>query len=211
MRNKMKGMATPSPAQVEQLLSRVSQGDRSATDELLAMYRPRLKRMISVYLDRRILPRVDESDIVQETLLLAAERLMRFAEERPMALYPWLRQQAWQQVITQHRRHLGADLRSVRREWAGWLPDHSSANLADQLVANDTSPSRQAQRRETCETVRAAIGRLMVIDREVLTLRYLEQLTTQETAEVLGLTKRGVKTRQRRALERISELLNDQL
>ena len=46
-------------------------------------------------------------------------------------------------------------------------------------------------------------------DREVLVLRYLEQLSTCETAAVLGLTVDGVKSRQRRALERFTNLLAD--
>ena len=59
------------------------------------------------------------------------------------------------------------------------------------------------------QRVRAALDRLQPSDREVLVLRYLEQLTTAEVAVVVGITQRGVRSRHRRALERLGRLLGD--
>jgi RNA polymerase sigma factor (sigma-70 family) len=63
-------------------------------------------------------------------------------------------------------------------------------------------------RAETREQVRAALIRLPERDREVLVMYHLEQLTAGEIAEVLGLTEEAVRSRQRRALRRITRLLN---
>ena len=57
--------------------------------------------------------------------------------------------------------------------------------------------------------VRAALLRLDEHDREVLALWYLEELSTEEIAAVIGLTESGVRSRHRRALERIAPLLRD--
>jgi RNA polymerase sigma factor (sigma-70 family) len=46
-------------------------------------------------------------------------------------------------------------------------------------------------------------------DREVLVLRYLEELPTAEVAAVLLLSEAAVKMRHRRALDRLSRLLDD--
>ena len=54
-----------------------------------------------------------------------------------------------------------------------------------------------------------ALQRLSPKDREVLVLRYLEQLSTEETAAVLGLRESAVKMRHLRALERMRGLLQD--
>jgi RNA polymerase sigma factor (sigma-70 family) len=45
--------------------------------------------------------------------------------------------------------------------------------------------------------------------REVLALRYLEELPTPEVAAVLEISEAAVKMRHRRALDRLSRLLED--
>ena len=79
--------------------------------------------------------------------------------------------------------------------------------LADRVLARQSSPSDRAVRSELRLRVRAALDRLGERDREILVLRHLEQLSTKETAAVLGLSEGGVKIRHLRALERLRALL----
>ena len=55
--------------------------------------------------------------------------------------------------------------------------------------------------------MRDAIDRLDEKYREVLVLRYLEQLSTAQTAGVLGVPEGTVKSRHARAIERLQGLL----
>ena len=57
--------------------------------------------------------------------------------------------------------------------------------------------------------MRAALAGLGERDREVLVLRYLEQLSTRDVAAVLGISEGAVKVRHLRALERLRRLLGD--
>ena len=205
-------MFSDSKSEPNDLLDRAAQGEVTAIEQLLAKYRSRLKRMVSTRLDQRVMRRVDPSDVVQDALTEAAKKLPVYLADQAIEFYPWLRQIAWEQVIAQHRRHLRAQARSVNREQAyeaRW-PDDSVMALANQLSTGGTSPSGRTMRKEQGTQLRELLNRLKPIDREVLALRYLEQLSTKETAEVLGLTERGVKTRQRRAIERLTVLLKDQ-
>ena len=59
--------------------------------------------------------------------------------------------------------------------------------------------------------MRAALDQLRPRDREVLVLRYLEEMSTSEIAVVLELTEAGVKSRHRRALERLLPLLPNEV
>ena len=148
--------------------------------------------MIAVRLDRRMAARVDASDIVQEALTEAAGRLSDYVSNRPLPFYPWLRHIAWQHLIKSRQRHIGTQRRSVAREQRAALDftEHSAAQLADRLVADDTSPSGRAIRGEERERVRAALALLPPRDHEVLVLRHLELLSPAEIAAVLGLTDR---------------------
>ena len=193
----------------DELLRRTAQGDRQARHALLSRHRHRLKNMVALRLDRRLAARVDASDVVQEVLLEAAQGLDDYLRERPLPFYPWLRQLACDHLIDLHRRHLRAQKRSVKREvpLAPHLSDASAMQLADRMLARQSSPSDRAIRRELRQRLQAALDRLDEQDREVLVLRHLEQLSTRETAAVLGIREGAVKTRHLRALERLRVLL----
>jgi RNA polymerase sigma-70 factor, ECF subfamily len=202
------GTGSPRPTG---LVERARRGDGEARQLLLARHRDRLRRMVAVHLDRRLAARVDPSDVVQEALAEAARKLDDYLREQPLAFYPWLRRLAWERLAKLHQRHIGAERRSVTREEHAPLPEESAVELARRLVAPGTSPSHQVLRQELQVRVQAALAALPWRDREVLVLRYLEQLTTAETAAVLGLTAGAVKLRHLRALERLRGLLEDDL
>ena len=81
-------------ANVTTLLSQAAAGQTDAIQTLLQLHRDRLKRMIAIYFDNRLLRRADPSDVVQETLAEAARRLPIYAAQRPIPFYPWLRRLA---------------------------------------------------------------------------------------------------------------------
>jgi RNA polymerase sigma-70 factor, ECF subfamily len=196
----------------EELLERAGTGDRTAQQELLARHRGRLRQMVALRIDRRMAARVDPSDVVQEALADAALSLSDYLKHRPLPFYPWLRQFAWERLIRLHRQHLQAQRRSVNREQLRIfdIADESEAVLADRLAISGSSPSAGLIAAERRDRVRAALEALEPHDREVLVLRYLEQLTTKEIAAVLGINEAAVKTRHRRALERLRRRLDEQ-
>jgi RNA polymerase sigma-70 factor (ECF subfamily) len=192
------------------LFDRAQRGDQAARQQLLEHYRDYLRRMVAVRLDRRLAARVDPSDVVQETLVEAAGRLDEYLRERPIPFYAWLRQLAAERVIDAHRRHVGAQRRSVTLEQHGTeLPDASADRLVQRLFANDTSPSNQLMRAERHERLKAALATLPSRDREVLVMRHLEQLTIAEIAAMLEIGEPAVKSRLLRALIRMRERLGD--
>lgn len=193
----------------DRLLHLAAAGDVQARQRLLDQHRLRLRRMIAVRLDRRLLARVDPSDIVQETLLLADRRLDDYLRQPPIPFYPWLRQLAWDQLVAANRKHLYASRRSRRREesLAANLSDESVAELAGSLIDDSSDPLAKVVTAERRERVRRAIDQLPATYREILVLRHLEQLSTAETAAVLAIGHSAVKMRHLRALERLKSLL----
>lgn len=196
----------------EQLVHRAQAGDELAVSQLLDHHRQRLRRMVSVRMDNRLTARLDPSDVVQETLMEASRKLPDYLVRRPVSFYPWLRRIAWEKLVHLHVRHIDARKRSVNREARVTmiLPDESVMHLADRLVAKGASPSAQAENKELRQQVRSALKQLPEKDREVLVLRYLEQSSTSEIAEILNITSGAVKTRHFRAVRRLHALLGEQ-
>ncbi|MEX2168645.1 MAG: sigma-70 family RNA polymerase sigma factor [Pirellulales bacterium] len=195
-----------------ELLLRAGEGDREAGADLLEHYRDRLRRMIGLRLDKRVAARVDASDIVQEALNKARARLPQYLASPPMALYPWLRRIAWDRLLKVHRDHIDVAKRSVEREhaWRPRLNDESVADLAHRLVTSTISPSRRVVQAEMQAQMKEALLALKPPDREILVLRYLEQLSVEEIADVLGISQTAVTSRQLRALQRLRRRLGDE-
>jgi RNA polymerase sigma-70 factor (ECF subfamily) len=205
-------MDTADP-EIERLIERASGGDPEARDQLLIRHRERLRKMVAVRMDRRLLGRFDPSDVVQDALADACQELPAYWPERPVPFYPWLRQIAWKRLVDLHRHHLIARKRSVLREQGPeWPPpDESVVQLADRLLGTGTSPSARMLRDELRAQVRQALARLSARDLEVMVMRHLEQLAIAEIAAVLGVTEGAVKVRLVRALRRLHQFLGDVL
>jgi RNA polymerase sigma-70 factor (ECF subfamily) len=194
------------------LLDRTSWGDQEARTELFQRHRDKLRQMIAVRMDAKLQVRTDPSDLVQEVLNEANRHLDEFVRDRPVPFHVWLREIAWKRLVDVKRKHLGTAKRNAFREQPieYELPEESSVALAHRLVARGPSPSAQAQLNELRSQVRAALEALPPNDREILVLRYLEQLSPSAIAEVLGMTKSAVSNRHTRALARLRTLLDDE-
>jgi RNA polymerase sigma-70 factor (ECF subfamily) len=191
-----------------ELLDRIRGGDQAAEGELLRHYRARLRRMVAARIDDRLTPRVDPSDVVQEALVVAHRRLAEYLKQDDSPFYPWLRQIAWDRLVEAHRQHIGADKRSVRKEVSMELSNGSVIHLAEQLTSSESGPSRQLVRQELRDRIRAILSELPELDREILILKHLEELTNSEAAAVLGISVVAVKKRYLRALGRVRKLMD---
>jgi RNA polymerase sigma-70 factor (ECF subfamily) len=191
------------------LLAGARRGDDLAVQELLARYRNRLRQMVSVRMDPRLSARIDASDVVQDAMAAAVQQLPTYLGRGDDAFYPWLRQIAVERLIDAHRRHVGAQRRSIVREEQRnvYLSDASTLLLAERIAAIGTSPSGRAMRGERKQQIRAALDRLEPEEREIVILRHLEQLPHKEIAAVLKITPEAARSRYRRAMERLAGLL----
>jgi RNA polymerase sigma-70 factor (ECF subfamily) len=207
----MSGVLTDDSGDLTDLLQRAADGDRRAAEVLFARYRDRLKRMVHLRLSRRLLGRVDDSDVLQEAFLDASRRLQEYAANPRLSFFLWLRHLTGLKLTEIHRRHLGTQLRDADREVTlhrGGLPEADSVSLAAQLLGTMTTPSQAAIKAETRLHVQEALNNMDPIDREVLALKHFEQLSTSEIAEVLGLSKAGAGSRYLRAIKRLRDILS---
>jgi DNA-directed RNA polymerase specialized sigma24 family protein len=123
------GMADDS-SEMNRLLRQASQGDPGRVGASLEQYRDRLRRLIALRLDPRLAGRINPSDVIQETYLEAAARLVEYLQNPMMQFYLWLRFLAGQKLVTLHQHHLGRQMRDAGREvslYRGRLPEASSA------------------------------------------------------------------------------------
>ena len=133
--------------------------------------------------------------------MVVIRRIDEFVSKRPASFRVWLRSRVIEQLADQHRRHVAAEMRTVRREKS--LNDASSMAIARTLLSD--TPSKVLQRNELANQVRDLIDSLSEMDREILALRHAEGLTNSETAEALGIEPMTARKRYGRALRRLVE------
>jgi RNA polymerase sigma-70 factor (ECF subfamily) len=192
-------------------LCQLRSGREAAVAELFGRYREKLQRMIAFRLDRRIVGKVDGDDILQDAFLETVRRIQDYLDQPSVPFFVWLRQITKQVLIDTHRRYVDAKMRDVNLEVTldrGGTPDTSSSGLIAQLADSLTTPSQCAVRQETISELRHALDQLDEIDREVLLLRHLEELSNHEVAQVLGIDRYAASKRYLRALDRLRGVMS---
>ncbi|MCA9105029.1 MAG: sigma-70 family RNA polymerase sigma factor [Planctomycetales bacterium] len=172
--------------------------------------REQIMSWIRFRMDSRLAGRVDLEDVLQESYMAASTRWKHFPRDGSVDLIVWIRSIVLQTLTDLHRVHIGAQCRDARREIGlptGAQRDHSRPALADQLVADLTSPSLAAARREMSRRIQDALETMSETDQEILMLRHFDMLDNHEVAQVLGITAKNASIRYVRALKRLKPLL----
>jgi RNA polymerase sigma-70 factor (ECF subfamily) len=187
-----------SPADTEaELLARLRAGDEGAYAQFVREQTPALLRVTS-----RLLRSDDEArDAVQDAFVSAFRALPRFRGESRLAT--WIYRIAINAALARLRARAGTDEVSLDE----WLPRF----VEDGHAAEPSEPwptDAVTERREVRERVRAAIDRLPDAYRTVVLLRDIEELTTDEAAQALGISPGAVKVRLHRARQALRTLLD---
>ena len=202
----------PDSTETHELLIRAEGGEHSAVNLLMERHRQSLRQMVQLRMDRVISQRVDASDIVQEVLLEASQRLTDYMKDPRLPFHLWLRQLAKDQLIDTHRRHRVAQRRSADREQSlvqGGDGDRSSLDLVAQLRDHELTPAAATLRKEFQQRFYQALAQLEEDDREIVLMRHIEQLSNSEVAQALGLSQPAAGMRHLRALRRLREILGE--
>jgi RNA polymerase sigma-70 factor (ECF subfamily) len=190
------------------LLNGAKQGDPAAVEQLMDRHRDSLHRMIACRLNRGLAARVDASDIVQEALLTASQRLSDYLQNPRMPFHAWLRHLASDRLNDVYRRQL-ADKRNVAREQHMANDERSSLNPMAQIRDLELTPAAMLLRKEFAERFRAAVDQLPDDAKEMILMRHAEQLTNSQAAELLGLSQPAASMRYLRALRQLKSLLGE--
>ncbi len=165
-------------------------------------FRDYLQLLARLQLDPKLQGKVDPSDVVQQTLIKAHQRLDQFRGQSDAELAGWLRRILANTMADNYRKYQRA--LSLERSLVDLL-DQSSARLEGWLAEQEPSPGEQAARNEQLLRLAEALNRLPTDQRIALELRYLKGCSLAEAALVLERTEAGVAGLLRRGLARLRE------
>ncbi len=177
------------------------------TAEALEPFRRYLEVLARAHLDPRLRGKLDPADLVQQTLLRACAALPEFSGGAPANLAAWLRK-ILANTLADTVKHYHRDRRDVHLERSLEADlDRSASGLAGWLAADQTSPSKAAERNEELLRLADALAALPEPLREVVVLKHCRGLTLQEIATQLGKTVPAVASFLRRGLKELRHRL----
>ena len=184
----------PRGSQEEVALAReLLAGHSEAFDPFVNLFRNKLFRYSFLVCRQR----EDAEEITQEALLRVFQNLHQLKE--PERVRPWVFRIARNACLMKRRKSVFAPDRELSLDElqpvASGQDGHKSIEIADWSAL----PENEVLRAELREKLEEAIASLPDIYKTVLLLRDVEDLTTEETAEVLDIATDAVKTRLHRA------------
>jgi len=175
-------------------LTRLRSGDVEAVAALMARYQHRLYR----YLLRLVRQPATAEDLFQQTWLRVMERIQKYNPQH--SFEGWLFALAHNLAIDFLRRHQPESLDD---------PLPSGDSRVEMIAGSGPGVLEQLLARERAGWMAECVAELPVVFREVLTLRFEEEMRLEEIATVLGLPLGTVKTRLHRALKHLRHAVEE--
>jgi RNA polymerase sigma-70 factor (ECF subfamily) len=190
----------PSPEQCAELVRAAASGDSKSLDQLLMRAQEVARRF-----SRSVCGHTgDAEDAVQEALIRTYRNVGSIRD--PDAFRPWLYRTVRNACLVARRKRAGEPtrLQSLDEPRAG-LNGPIERDARDPGKDPEQLADNAALRRQLRRALRALPGHY----REVVFLRELEGLSTQEVARVTGISEANVKTRLHRARTQLQSLIPD--
>ena len=191
-------MTVSSQANVDELtlVAQAREGDTRAFGELVRRYEGKIFRLAQHITQNR----EDAEDVLQETFMKAYEHLDQFKGDSKF--YTWIVRIAVNQALMKLRRRKTDKSVSLDEQI-----DTGEDTVVREIAAWGEDPEEQFTREELGEILDGAVQSLEPPYRSVFVLRDVEDLSTEETAEALGLSVPAVKSRLLRARLQLREKL----
>ena len=180
------------------IIARARRGDAGAFEQLVETYRDQVYRIAL----RMCGNAADADEAAQEAFLAAWKGLPNFRGDSQFST--WLYQlttHAAIDLMRREKRQIAAEAQDQARHPAEDMTEVSAPDPAP-------GPQQQAERRETQEAVRDAILQLTPEYRQIVVLRFLEDLSYEEIGAALKLPSGTVKSRLNRAKSQLKDILS---
>lgn len=187
------------------LARRLLSGDADAFEQFVEHFRAKVFHYTWLMCGDR----EDAEEVAQDTLLKVFEGFDQLRE--PERVRPWVFRIAKNECLMKRRKSVFAPARELSLDQL--LPEKigEDGDLKLQIADWSRLPDDQAFQSEMKEALERAIAELPENYRSVILLRDMEELSTEETAQILDLSSDTVKTRLHRARLALRQTLDEHL
>ncbi|MDU1412046.1 MAG: sigma-70 family RNA polymerase sigma factor [Clostridium sp.] len=170
------------------LVNNVLKGDIASFESIVEKYQMNVLRFVYGMLKDK----EASEDITQEVFITVYNKLNMYNNK--YSFFNWILQIAKNKTIDYTRKY-----RKVFE---------SDIDEAYDLKSSGMGPEEFAEYRDVKRKIQSYINSLELVDRQILSLRYIEDFTFKDIAEVLGVTETTVKRRYYKVRDRFKEYEN---
>jgi len=172
---------------LSQLITKAKEGNKDAFGQIYNLFYKRIFRYCKFNLGNSRAN--DPQDICQETFLRAWKSLSNFSEKKGGSFQAYLFRIARNLIIDNSRKKKEVPL------------------LEYQEIEDDTDLDEGIDKKNENQKLKAALGKLKEKDRQIIILRYFEEMTTAEVAKTIGTKEGAIRVRIHRILKNLKEII----
>jgi RNA polymerase sigma-70 factor (ECF subfamily) len=196
-----------SDSSIEEMIHSLQSGSEADLVALVETYRDYLLSVARYRLPKDLAVKVAPSDVVQETMLQAAQNILQFRGTTEEELRQWLQTIIMRNVIDAHRHYRRVGKRDLTRE----VPlDQSNADRSptQALTGREESPSARLRQSESALALHAAVSRLSVEYQLVIRQHSFEKKGFDEIGKCLNRSPGAARKLWARAVEKLAKELS---
>lgn len=167
------------------LIKKAKEGNKDAFGQIYNLFYRRIFR----YCKFNLRQEQDAQDICQETFLKAYRSLANFTEKKGGSFQAYLFRIARNLIIDKSRKKKEVPLKEY------------------QEIEDDTDLDEGIDKKSENQKLKTALNRLKEKDRQIIVLRYFEEMTTAEVAKAIGTKEGAIRVRIHRILKNLKDII----
>ncbi|MCF7918075.1 RNA polymerase sigma factor [Candidatus Gracilibacteria bacterium] len=177
--------------QIEKLVDRAKTGDEGSFEKIFEMFFDKIFRYVSFRVAEE-----ESEDIVSDVFLKVVESLHSYHARPKVGFNAWIFRIAHNTLIDFYRR---------KKDFLG-LEDEDSEDFFIQIPDENPLPHEMVNQILTNKRLYEILKKLPPLQREILELKYLEDMSNSEISEITGKNEGNIRVIQLRALREIRKM-----
>lgn len=173
----------------DEIVKKAKKGDEKAFGWLYDQYMPRIYRFVFLKVSRK-----EDAEDLSHQVFLSAWQNIRNYEFRGFPFSSWLYRIAGNAVIDYYRT---------------WKSYQSLETVPEEMVAQSPRLAKEIDQSFDISLIKGAIQKLEPDQQNVVIMKFVDDLSNKEIAEILGKSEGAVRVIQHRALKQIKWYLNE--
>jgi len=195
--------------ELRQLILSAQEGNEDSLNRFSLVIKPLVEACVVGNTEKWMRNGLGLDDLINGSCVQLVKSLKNLEFRDKRSFLNWMRR-ICQNHIKQGLRAYGAEKRNSARQLSIENPkpdpNASSLHLGKPLFAPDTTPTGKLRRKDRLVLARTIMERLRSSHREILQMRFLDDMTNGEIARSLGKTEGAVRTMVSRALDEFRKI-----